>query len=108
MAAEISIEEALVVERIRRSASSYDEPDEPDDEDPEADRFDEAEAVALDEPADLGRATGASRSRSPTRSTSSRRRRTPARRTSIPTRAPPRSPRRAAAGACGSRRAASR
>ena len=50
------------------------------DEDPEADRFDEAEAVALDEPAEPADAdrTGTSRSRSPTRSTSSRRRRIPA------------------------------
>jgi diguanylate cyclase (GGDEF)-like protein len=56
MAAEITIEEALVVER---AASLLDEPEYSDagdahDEDPDADRFDEAEAVALDEPADAG------------------------------------------------------
>ncbi len=57
MAAEISIEEALVVERAD-GPSLYDEPDDaddvPDDEAPDADHFDEAEAVALDEPPDSG------------------------------------------------------
>jgi diguanylate cyclase (GGDEF)-like protein len=58
MAAEISIEEALVVERAE-GPSFQDEPEYSDagdahDEDPEADRFDEAEAVALGEPPDAG------------------------------------------------------